>query len=162
MTSAAMPIRPMIRAASALIEDGRILLLKQEVTPTRHWALPGGRLEMGETLAECIAREMKEETGLDARVKELLYITDRIIQQAHIVHILFLVERLKNNILPMEWTHLDPAPSGSSDRIREMKMVPITELSAYGFSTRWQQLVRGNFPGRGKYQGDFYTFYGEK
>ena len=162
MTNFPAPIRPMIRAASVLIEDGRILLLKQDVTPTRHWALPGGRLEMGETLAECVKRELKEETGLDARVKELLYITDRLMQQTHLVHIAFLVERVEKDKLPLEWLHNDPFPTSSSDRIREIKMVPVGEMTVYGFTERWQQLITSNFPGKGNYQGDFQAFYGEK
>ena len=153
----------MIRAASVLIENERILLVKQNVTLTRHWSLPGGRLEIGETLAECIARELKEETGLDGRINELLYITDRILkkEQTHVVHISFLVERVKTDLLPLEWQHLDDHPSASADKIREIKMVPVGELTTYGFTERWQQLIADNFPGRGSYQGDFQTFYGE-
>jgi ADP-ribose pyrophosphatase YjhB (NUDIX family) len=154
---------PVIRAASVLIENGQLLLVKQEVTATRHWSLPGGKLDFAETLSQCIARELKEETGLDGCVRELLYITDRIIQSAnqHVVHMSFLVDRIGDKPLPLEWQHVDPYPSTSSDAIREIRMVPLGDLGAYGFSPVFCQLVRDGFPGRGSYKGDFRLMYGE-
>ena len=155
--------RPIIRAASILIENGRICLVKQAVTDTRHWALPGGKLELGEKLSECITREFKEETGLDVQVRELLYVTDRIISDphTHLVHMLFLVDRLGDKGLPLKWKYTDPYPPSSSDTTREIKMVPVNELDKYGFSLAFGKLVKDNFPGRGSYKGDFRAFYGE-
>ena len=153
--------RPIVRAAAVLIENSRILLVKQEVTPTRHWSLPGGKLDIGETLEQCLKREMKEETGLDIRLKELVYVTDRINTQTHVVHMSFLVEKTDNGVLPAAWQHVDPSPSYSSDSIREIRMVPLTELEKYGYPPKWCQLVKANFPGKGSYQGDYFKFYGE-
>ena len=53
-----------VRVTGVVIEDGRILLLNQDADAGRSWSLPGGKLEDGETLAEALVREMKEETGL--------------------------------------------------------------------------------------------------
>jgi mutator protein MutT len=154
---------PIIRAASILIEDARICLVKQEVTETRHWALPGGKLELGETLSECITREFKEETGLEVRVRELLYVTDRIITKpyVHLVHMSFLVDRLATNKLLLEWKYFDPYASASSGTTREIKMVPVNELDKYGFPPAFCKMVKRNFPDRGSYKGDFRAFYGE-
>ena len=58
---------PKVRATGILIEDGCILLVEQAVTPSlsRRWSLPGGGVEAGETLAKCLVREVREETGLE-------------------------------------------------------------------------------------------------
>ena len=162
MTNSNTVPRPHIRAAALLIENERILLVKQEVTAIRHWSLPGGKLEFGETLEQCLIRELKEETGLDIKVKELIYVTDRIIGRDHIVHMSFLVEKKDDSAFPLEWKQVDPFPSASCDTIREIRMVPIYELNIYGFSSKWCQLVKDNFPGRGGYKGNYQTFYGEQ
>ncbi len=59
------------RTATAIIEfpQDKILLIKRGTTPFRgYWALPGGRLELGETVEQTIVREAKEETGLDVAI----------------------------------------------------------------------------------------------
>jgi len=57
----------------ALIEDGRILLIRRGKDPFKgQWAAPGGRIEDDETAEECAIREMKEETGLDIEVGPLV------------------------------------------------------------------------------------------
>jgi ADP-ribose pyrophosphatase YjhB (NUDIX family) len=150
-----------VRAAGILIEANRLLLIKQYVTPTRGWSLPGGKLEVDETIEQCLVREMREETGLDVKIKELLYVTDRFRgSDTHVVHMSFLLERIGENTGEFEWTHLDPRPSKSSPELREIKMVPIEELTTFGFTPKFSELLKNNFPDRG-YKGDYHTFYGE-
>ena len=63
--------------------DGRVLLIKRRFEPLAgRWSLPGGALEVGETLAEGLAREMKEETGLDVEVGPVVDVFDRITRDA--------------------------------------------------------------------------------
>ena len=59
------------RTAVAIVEfsDKRILLVKRRTVPFKgYWALPGGRVETGETVEQTVIREVKEETGLDAEI----------------------------------------------------------------------------------------------
>ena len=63
------------RTATAIITypQNKILLIKRSTPPfVGYWALPGGRLDPGETVEETIVREVKEETGLDVAVVKKL------------------------------------------------------------------------------------------
>ncbi|MEU7950464.1 NUDIX domain-containing protein [Micromonospora chalcea] len=62
----------LVPGAAAIVTDehGRILL--QRRTDSGNWSLPGGAMDIGETLQQCAVREVKEETGLDIEITGLL------------------------------------------------------------------------------------------
>lgn len=69
----------MVGVGGVIIDDGRALLIRRGSEPLRgEWSIPGGTLELGETLEEGVARELREETGLDVRVLGLIEVFDRI------------------------------------------------------------------------------------
>lgn len=73
------PERPIVGVGGVVIEDGRALLIKRGSEPLiGQWSIPGGTLELGETLAEGTARELREETGLVVRVLDLIEVFERI------------------------------------------------------------------------------------
>jgi 8-oxo-dGTP diphosphatase len=73
------PERPMVGVGGVVVEDGRALLIRRGSEPLRgEWSIPGGTLELGETLEQGVARELLEETGLQVRVWELIEVFDRI------------------------------------------------------------------------------------
>jgi len=73
------PERPMVGVGGVIIEQGRALLIRRGSEPLLgEWSIPGGMLELGETLEEGVARELREETGLTIRVIELIEVFDRI------------------------------------------------------------------------------------
>ena len=69
----------MVGVGGVVIDNGRALLIRRGSEPLRgEWSIPGGTLELGETLQEGVARELREETGLDVRVLELIEVFERI------------------------------------------------------------------------------------
>ena len=73
------PSRPIVGVGAVTFIDGKTLLIRRRFEPMAgHWSLPGGGLELGETLRDGLTREMKEETGLDVEVGPVLDVFDRI------------------------------------------------------------------------------------
>jgi 8-oxo-dGTP diphosphatase len=73
------PDLPMVGVGGVVIQDGRALLIRRGTEPLKgEWSIPGGMLEVGETLVAGVERELLEETGLTVRVIELIEIFERI------------------------------------------------------------------------------------
>jgi ADP-ribose pyrophosphatase YjhB (NUDIX family) len=79
--SRTFPSRPFVGASIAVIRDGLVLLAARANEPMRGvWTLPGGLVEVGETLAEAALRELSEEVGLTAEVVGVLSPTEIIVR----------------------------------------------------------------------------------
>jgi 8-oxo-dGTP diphosphatase len=73
------PERPVVGIGGVIIDHDRALLIRRGSEPLRgEWSIPGGKLELGETLEEGVARELLEETGIAVRVIELIEVFERI------------------------------------------------------------------------------------
>ena len=71
------PDRPVVGIGAVVIHEGRVLLVRRGVAPSRGlWAVPGGALELGETLQRGAEREILEETGVAIRAREPVYAFD--------------------------------------------------------------------------------------
>lgn len=73
------PERPYVGIGAVILVDGGVVLIKRAHPPLAgRWSLPGGAVELGETLHEAVVREMREETGLDVHVGPPIEVFDRI------------------------------------------------------------------------------------
>ena len=108
-----------IRPCAVLIENGSVLCIRVKYDE-EFYLFPGGGVESGETLSECVVREMKEETGLDVAVEKLVYVNDWIANKEtndRVMNMFFLVKRTGGEILQgekdggkvkhIEWVPLD-------------------------------------------------------
>ena len=73
------PERPIVGVGAVIVQDGKVVLIRRRYEPLAgQWSLPGGTLELGETLEAGTAREMLEETGLVVDVGPVIEVFDRI------------------------------------------------------------------------------------
>ena len=73
------PERPIVGVGAVIVDEGRVVLIKRKYEPLKgHWSLPGGMVEIGETLESALSREMLEETGLRVDVGPVIEVFDRI------------------------------------------------------------------------------------
>jgi 8-oxo-dGTP diphosphatase len=77
------PTRPFLAVSAAIFREGRVLIVRRGRPPAHGlYTLPGGGVELGETLEEAIIREVREETGLEIAPLELVGFRQAIVRDA--------------------------------------------------------------------------------
>jgi 8-oxo-dGTP diphosphatase len=75
------PQRPIVGVGAIILKRDRILMAQRGKEPLKGWwSLPGGALEIGESLKDAVAREVREETGLEIRPLGIFEVFERIIR----------------------------------------------------------------------------------
>jgi mutator protein MutT len=100
------PETPLVGVGAIIIEEGRVVLVKRGHPPLEgKWSIPGGVLEVGETLRKAVVREALEETGLAVEPGELLGVFERVLpddqgrMKYHYVLIDFLCRRVAGELV---------------------------------------------------------------
>jgi 8-oxo-dGTP diphosphatase len=109
---------PTLAVSALVVDDARVLLVRRgRGAAEGAWAFPGGRVEHGETLAEAVVRELREETGLEGVCGELLGVNEVFLEDLHAV------------VLCHRVTVLDPRPPRAGDDAAEAAWVPVGEVT---------------------------------
>lgn len=75
------PEHPRVGVGAVVLHEGRVLLVRRGGQPAAgKWSLPGGLVDLGETTAEAIRRELREECGIDARLAGVAGVVDRVVR----------------------------------------------------------------------------------
>ena len=111
--------RPEVCVGAVVVDDERILLIRRGHGPAAgEWSIPGGRVEAGETLAEAVVRELREETGIAGVCGELVGWVERIGDGYHYLIMDFAVVALEAS---------EPTPG---DDAAEAEWVPLVQIGS--------------------------------
>jgi mutator protein MutT len=73
------PAQPVVGVGGIVLDADRVLLVRRGREPLKGiWSIPGGKLELGETLRDGVRRELREEVGLEVQVREMVEVFERI------------------------------------------------------------------------------------
>jgi 8-oxo-dGTP diphosphatase len=109
---------PEVCVGAIVVDDGDLLLIRRGRGPAQgEWAIPGGRVEAGELLAEAVVRELLEETGLEGICEDLVGWAERIGPDHHHV------------ILDFRVTLLERSEPTAGDDAAEAAWVPLVDVA---------------------------------
>jgi len=130
--------KPKVAVGALVTNKNRVLLVKRGRAPSKGlWAIPGGKIELGETMAQAVEREILEETGIAIEPSHIISVFDNIIRdgsgaiQFHYVIIDFLAKPL------------DPgARLTPGDDAEDVRWVSVEELDSLSITETTLSLVR--------------------
>jgi len=132
------PNQPIVGVGAIIIREGEILLEKRKNEPGKgKWSVPGGLVELGESVEQTVMREVKEETGLEVEKPEHIDVVDNIIRDEsgrvkyHFVIVDYLV-KLKSGTL-----------KAASDA-EELRWVTFDEVEKYDLTKTFREFFQRN------------------
>ncbi len=133
------PERPIIAVGGVVVSGARALLIRRAQPPLEgRWSIPGGILELGETIAQAIERELMEETRVQVLPLELIEIYEKVLRlpnqppQYHFVILDYLCELKGGN-----------AQAGSD--VTEVAWSTEDELDRFNLTTEARRVVKRAF-----------------
>lgn len=136
------PKRPMVGVGAVIFRENRVLLVQRGREPALgKWSVPGGLVELGESLEDAVRREVMEEVGLEVAVKDMIVALDRVILddsgriEYHYILLDFLCESASG----------EPRPATD---VRDCAFVPLDALSAYTLTSGTEEVIRRAFSQR--------------
>ena len=130
------PEHPVVGVGAVVVRGGRALIVRRGHEPRKgEWSLPGGMLDLGESLADAARREVKEETGLDVEVGPIIETFDRVHRddQGRIRYHFVIVDFVC-------WSPSGDAVAGSD--AEAVAWVTADELVAYRVNTHAADVIR--------------------
>ena len=132
------PDQPIVGIGAVIISEGKIALIKRGNEPSKgKWTIPGGLVELGETLEQAVIRETKEETGLDVENPRLIDVVSNVDLDEK--------GKVKYHYVIIDYfVHVKNGTAQASSDAVELRWVPFNEVEKYDLTTSFRVFFRHN------------------
>jgi 8-oxo-dGTP diphosphatase len=130
------PDRPLVGVGAIIFRGDSVLLVQRGKEPSYgKWSIPGGLVELGESLATAVRREVREETGLEVSVGDLVVTLDRVIRDAE--------GKIEYHYILLDFVcdTKEGTPRPSSDAL-DCAFVSIADLGRYVMTNGTEEVIR--------------------
>ena len=132
------PDQPIVGIGAVIINEGKIALIKRGNEPSKgKWTIPGGLVELGETLKQSVIRETKEETGLDVENPRLIDAVSNVDldEKGKVKYHYVIIDYL---------VHVKNGTAKASSDAEELRWVPFEEVEDYDLTRSFRLFFRNN------------------
>ena len=133
------PDQPRVAVGAIVFEENKVLLVRRGKPPAEGaWAIPGGRVELGESMQKAAEREIREETGLNVRAKDPVFTFDVVVRddngkvRFHYVIVDLIADYVSGELRP-------------GDDALEARWVSSTEMETLSISSNTRNMLKNLF-----------------
>ena len=132
------PKQPVVGVGAVIVCDGKLLLEKRKNEPGKgKWSIPGGLVELGESVEQTVVREVEEETGLEVEKPEHIDVVDNIIRDES--------SRVKYHFVIIDYfMKLKGGTLKAASDAEELKWVPLSDVEKYDLTKTFREFFQRN------------------
>jgi 8-oxo-dGTP diphosphatase len=129
------PENPIVGVAAVIFSGGSVLLARRDQEPARgQWSLPGGGVELGESLVDALRRELLEEISIKVEIGGLIGVFDRVIKDRE--------NRVRYHYVLVDyWGWIASGQPRPGSDISELRLVDLEELDSFEISNELKETV---------------------